>query len=266
MPLSLEQIKLIKQLREQTKISIAKCQQALEATEYQPDKAIAYIETYMRDQVVYRESKSTDEGGLFAYNTGKKMTLIELKTETDFVSKQQGFKDLGNNIAKTIHELHINVGQEISSDISDIIDRMTKQAMLAFGENIIWTRYIQCEGPITNYYIHQGKVASLVALERGSAEIARQIAIHLVAKESIAINKDDLDPIYFEQIADDCRKIHGNKTADILTRIIHGYQEKFIKNNCLIHQPFYADETITVAQYLEANNSIISHFLKWILQ
>ena len=84
------------------------------------------------------------------HHNKKIAALLELKTETDFVSGNNEFQQLGTELAMQIASVPAEnveefMKQESIRDSSKTIDSMIKDAILKFGENIKIARFIRWE-------------------------------------------------------------------------------------------------------------------------
>lgn len=135
-------LSLLKQLREETGVSVSLCKKALDECKGDLEKAKKLLLSWGAEKVASKASRATGQGALFSYvhHNKKIAALVELLCETDFVAANSDFQHLGNEIAmqiastapKTIDEL---TKQEYIRDPSKKIEDLLKEAVLKFGEN-----------------------------------------------------------------------------------------------------------------------------------
>jgi elongation factor Ts len=145
-------IKKLKQLREETGVSFSLCKKALEETNNNYDEAKKLLTKWGADKVKDKEGRATKAGAIFSYvhHNKKIASLVEILCETDFVSSNKDFQNLGQEIAmqtaslnaQTVDEL---LNQEYIRDPSKKISDLIKDAVLKFGENIKINRIIRWE-------------------------------------------------------------------------------------------------------------------------
>lgn len=142
----------LKQLREKTGVSFSMCKKALEESDNDLKKAEALLSEWGVKKAADKADRETGAGGVFTYmHHNKKIgTMIELRSETDFVSGNEEFQKLGHelamqasfsrtdNVEKFLKETYIR-------DSSKDVDQLIKDAVLKFGENIKITRIIRWE-------------------------------------------------------------------------------------------------------------------------
>jgi len=136
-------IKKLKQLREQTGVSFSLCKKALEESENDLDKAKKLLTKWGADKVKDKTERKTNAGAIFCYvhHNKKIASLIELLCETDFVSENKEFQNLGQEIAMQVASLKAQnseelLNQEYIRDPSKKVSDLIKEAILKFGENI----------------------------------------------------------------------------------------------------------------------------------
>ena len=95
---------MVKQLREKTGAGIMDCKEALSECDSDTDRAIDFLRTKGLAIARKRAGRGTSEGLIQAYiHTGGKIgVLVEINCETDFVAKNDDFKEFTKNIAMHI--------------------------------------------------------------------------------------------------------------------------------------------------------------------
>lgn len=144
--------KKLKQLRSESQVSFSLCKKALEESDNDIEKSMKLLKKWGIEKAGKKADRETKEGGIFSYihHNKKIAALVELQSETDFVSGNADFKKLGNEIA-------MQVASVPSSDVDELlkqdyirepgktIDGLLKEAILKFGENIKIARIIRWE-------------------------------------------------------------------------------------------------------------------------
>ena len=144
-------IKLIKQLREETQVSIADCTKALEEAKGDYEKAIQILKKRGIERAEKKADRETAQGIIESYihQNGKVGVLLEILCETDFVARTEDFKKLAHEVAMQIAAMNpknveVLLKQEYIRDGSVTIENLIKQAIGKLGENIrvkAFTRY-----------------------------------------------------------------------------------------------------------------------------
>lgn len=143
-------INTIKQLREQTGLSIAECKKALEAAEGDLEKAMEVLRGKSKEMADKKAETETKEGIIHAYvhSNGKIGVMIELDCQTDFVARNQDFKNLANDLAMQIAaldppDLETLLSQNFVKDSPKTIADVISEAIAKIGENIKIGRFVR---------------------------------------------------------------------------------------------------------------------------
>ncbi len=142
----------IKALREETGISISLCKKALEESGGDLGKAKKLLREWGADKAGEKASRATSQGGIFSYvhHNRRVVGLVEIKSETDFVSNNSDFVQLGQELAMQVASLNPKdiddlLKQEYIRDSSKKVGDLLKEAVLKFGENIKITKILRWE-------------------------------------------------------------------------------------------------------------------------
>lgn len=140
----------IKALREETGVSIALCKKALEQSGDDIQKAKKLLTEWGADKVAEKAQKETGQGGIFAYvhHNRKVAGLVEIRSETDFVSSNPEFVQLGQELAMQVASLNPKdtddlLKQDYIRDPGKKVADLIKEAVLKFGENIKITKVLR---------------------------------------------------------------------------------------------------------------------------
>ena len=188
----------VKTLREKTGAGMLDCKKALDACEGSIDKAIDWL----REKGIAKAAKKSDriaaEGLSEIFIKGNKAVVLEINCETDFVAKNEEFKTVVDKIGNAILEdgtisdkeaLKIKIDSET---VEDLIIGLTSK----LGEKISFRRFTAVtKTDEQNYgsYLHMGgKIASLVVIEGGNSEIAREVAMHAAAMRPLYVNAKEV--------------------------------------------------------------------------
>jgi elongation factor Ts len=145
-------IKLIKQLREETQVSIADCTKALEEAKGDYEKAIQILKKKGIERAEKKAARETAQGIIESYihQSGKVGVLLEILCETDFVAKTEDFKHLAHEVAMQIaamdpKNVEALLKQEYIRDGSVTIENLIKQTIGKLGENIVVKQFTRFE-------------------------------------------------------------------------------------------------------------------------
>ena len=251
----------VNKLRQQTGAGMMDCKNALVESNGDFDTAVDLLRKKGQKIAAKRGDNDAKEGLIFAQTSqdGTKGILLKLNCETDFVAKNDTFRDFVQSL--------VNVAMTNSPSTTEDLLALPYDARLSVGEKI--TEQIGVVGEkleISSYgvvnaskvvaYNHPGnQLASLVGLNSGSeaSEVAGlQIAMQVAAMAPLALNKDGIDPRTIErelEVGKDLA-IQEGKPADMAEKIAQGRLGKFFAENTLLSQAFIKDNKVTVEQFL----------------
>ena len=145
-------LKMLKQLRDETSASIADCRRALDESEGDYKKALDWLKKRASEIAAKKADRDTSEGLVASYihHGGKVGVLIELLCETDFVAKTDEFQKLAKEIAMQVaamnpEDVETLLKSEYIRDGSQTIEHMVKSVIGKLGENITVKRFVRFE-------------------------------------------------------------------------------------------------------------------------
>lgn len=145
-------IKLIKQLREETQVSIADCTKALTDAKGDYEKAIQILKKRGIERAEKKATRETAQGIIESYihQNGKVGVLLEILCETDFVARTEDFRRLAHEVAMQVAAMNPKnvealLKQEYIRDGSLTIENLIKQTIGKLGENIVIKQFSRFE-------------------------------------------------------------------------------------------------------------------------
>lgn len=232
---------LVKELRDKTGISVMQCRKALEEAEGDMNKALAILKKSSSDIALKKADREVKDGAVIVKGSGDTLALVTLLCETDFVSKNQDFVNLLNELAeKALKEGVEGLALSAKESIDGVIQKT--------GENIQLGESYIVKGSVLGNYVHNNKKAVIVSLEGGNTELAKDIAMHVAAMHPEFISKDDIKEedkntmteVFSKEVAS------VNKPEEIKQKMLQGKIDTYFKEKTLLSQPFIKnpDETI----------------------
>jgi len=222
------------------------CKKALDEAQGNEDKAIEILRKRGIAQAAKKAARDQFEGLVFLAQKADKAALILLKCETDFVARDENFRKAGVTLAETL----LAQGE---AALKTLAEKTAPELVNKLGENITLGDYRLVTGSTIGTYLHtNAKIGVIVALEGGSVEHARDVAMHAAAMgptvtrpEEVSTEKVEKEKeIWREQL-----KKEGKPEA-MFDKIMLGKEKKFREENALVKQPFVKDPTKTVEQFL----------------
>lgn len=253
-------IEQVKQLREATGVSMMACKAALEDAGGDFDAAVDILRKKGEAKATDRAARTTANGVVAIKSGNGKSAMVKLLCETDFVAIGDDFIGLANGIADKV------LSGEISPDERELAE--VKEAVLRLGENVQIGDAVLVEGETLGDYIHSNKkIGTIVALNGGSVELAKEIAMHIAATAPVVISPDEVSQelvdkekgIWIDQLKNE------GKPEEIIEKIMMGKEKKFREENALIKQAFVKDPEKTIEQLLEAGSATVSSFKRFVI-
>lgn len=271
---------MIKDLRERTGVGMGKCKEALEEANGDIELAIANLRKSGMASAVKKEGRETKEGMIGVADSGKIIAIVEVNAETDFVAKNERFKEFLDNIALEIAKtnpasLESFLQQKYSKEPGLTVDQYRATIVQTIGENIQIRRFKifrKDENHSVGVYSHLGgKIVTAVEISGSDREeaLAKDIAMHIAAAspEFLAPEQVPADILAREkEIAEG--QVKG-KPANIVAKIVEGKINAYYDACCLTRQKYIKDDDFTIAELVqkrgkEQNKSLaIVSFLRW---
>ena len=170
----------IKELRDQTGISVMQCKRALEEAAGDMEKALAILKKTSSDIALKKVNREVKDGRVVVKTDGSKAVLVALHCETDFVAKNEDFVNLLNQLADKAFSEGV---EKMRSGAKDAIDPIIQKT----GENIQLGDAYEAREGVLGSYVHNNKIGVIVALEGGSKELAKDVAMHMAAMQPESI-------------------------------------------------------------------------------
>ena len=262
----------VKTLREKTGAGMLDCKKALQEVNGNIEAAIDWL----REKGIAKAAKKGDriaaEGLSQIFVSGNKAVILEVNSETDFVSRNDEFKNYVEKIGNAILNSNAKTMEEaMALDVEgETIEALTVAITAKIGEKISFRRFSVLEKNDTeNFgsYLHMGgKIASLVLVEGGSEEVAREVAMHAAAMRPLYVNSTEVPTEVLEKEKEIMRQelLNEGKPADKIENILTGKVRKYYEDVCLENQIFVkAVNKETVSKYLENNNSKLVTMIRY---
>ena len=262
---------LVKELREATGAGMLDCKKALEATNGSIDEAI----NWLREKGISKAAKKADriaaEGLAATLINGNKAVIVEVNSETDFVAKNDEFKDLVQTILNAIIDNDVKTNDDVlklnvnGETIEEIIVNKTAK----IGEKLSFRRFEKLtknDNQVFGSYLHMGgKIAVLVTLSNTSEEVAKDVAMHAAAMRPSVVRRDQISKEEVEKEREILKEqaINEGKPAEIAEKMVEGRLLKFYQESCLEEQSFVKDDSINVLTYVKNNGGTIDNMIRF---
>lgn len=255
-------------LRAKTGIGMMECKKALVEADGNMEAAVKILrekgELKAQSKIATRIAA---DGLVDVMKEGDTTAIIEVNSETDFVAKNELFREFVKNLLKTIIA---NKPADVEALISCkyagedcTVDEKLKEMIFKIGEKLSIRRFAVTEG-ITSTYIHGiGSIGVIVRFDtdvadkEGFAQFAKNIALQVGAYTTPYINRDQVPASVLEaetaivraQIEND--PALSQKPDAIKEKMAVGRLNKFYENNCLLDMEYFLEDSMKVGQYIE---------------
>lgn len=262
---------LVKELREITGAGMMDCKKALSECDGDKDKAINYLREKGISKSAKKEGRIAAEGLSNIYVNGNNAVIIEVNSETDFVSNNAEFREFVDAVGKTILEGNANTLEEAKNlpyageTLNDLIVAKTAK----IGEKLSLRRFQILtleDGEVFGSYIHMGgKIASLVVLKGANEEVAKDVAMQQAAMRPSYVFISDVpeDVVNHEKEVQKELAMGEGKPAEIAEKMVEGRMHKFYKEICLVEQAFIKDGGLSVNQYIKNNGGELKTAIRY---
>ena len=262
----------VKELREMTGAGMMDAKKALTETDGDMEAAVDWLRTKGLAKAAKKSGRTAAEGLVAVQVNGGVGVAVEVNAETDFVAKNAEFQTMVSDIATAATGVDsveaLNDAEIGGKKVSDVItDKIAK-----IGENMTLRRMAKVEGEVVSTYVHNaaadglGQIGVLVAMNGGSEEFGKQVAMHVAAADPRpqALNADDLDPAIIEkerQVQIDIARESGKPEA-VIEKMIEGRMKKFLAEITLLNQSFVINPDLTVEQAAKEAGATIVGFVR----
>ncbi len=255
----------VKDLREKSGAGMLDCKKALMDADGDMEKAADLLRERGIAKAVKKEGRIAAEGAVGAYVCDKcgVGVLIEINSESDFVSRGDKFHEIIDKVAKVVAEnkpADVDALNECKLDGVTVKDYITN-ATAVIGEKISIRRFAiyETKGKIETYIHMGGKVGVMVEavdVKAGSEETLHDVALQIAASKPLYLVPSEVPAevlakekeIMLVQMQNDEK--NKNKPVAILEKIIDGKMGKYYSENCLMEQAFVKDDSQKVTQVI----------------
>lgn len=248
----------IKELRDMTGISVMQCKHALEEAEGNTEKALAILKKTSSDIASKKVSREVKDGRVNIKTGDNKAVLVSLHCETDFVARNDDFKNLLEALA---NEALSNGTEKMKEGAKEKIDQVIQKT----GENIQLGEVFEINGEVLGSYLHNDKIGVVVSLEGGNRDLAKDVAMHITAMKPEYISEKDITEDARKTIHEIFEKEVANidKPAEIKEKMLNGKISTYFKEKTLLDQTFIKDPEKTVGKLLEEAGAKIKEVKKY---
>jgi elongation factor Ts len=241
----------VQTLRQSTGVGMLDAKKALEENDGDYEKAVVWLREKGLASQAKRADREASEGAVAIGRSGGAASIVQLRSETDFVAKSDEFKAMVTDLAELVAAEGESAVEQRSAELDDMRTRLK--------ENISVGEVVRIEAPAdgaVDSYLHlqagRGVNAVLVAVSGGSAELAHDIAAHIAFARPTYITRDEVPEAEVAAERETVERIARNegKPDAALPKIIEGRLGGWYKERVLLDQAYIKDEKQTIASLL----------------
>ena len=257
----------VKELRERTGLGLLECKKALAEASGDIEAAIETLRKSSGMKAAKKAGRTAAEGivAIQSAPDGSLAAMVEVNSETDFVARDENFLNfvqtvVGNAFEQRSNDIDLLAGGDIEEARQALVQKI--------GENISVRRVVvhEASAGVVGGYVHgNNRIAVVVSLRGGNAELAKDVAMHIAAVNPQVISPDQMA----EEVVAKEREIYAaqaqesGKPAEIVEKMIDGRIRKFLSENSLTEQAFVKDPDTTVGKLVSAAGSEIIGFSRF---
>ena len=262
---------MVKDLREQTGAGMMDCKKALAETNGDMEAAINWLREKGIAKSAKKESRIAAEGLANIYIDGNKAVILEVNSETDFVSKNEEFVSMIDTIGSTLLKSDVKTVEDAKNLTTPdgTIGELIVNKIAKIGEKLSFRRFeivTKNDDEFFGSYIHMGgKIAALTVIKGASEAVAKDLAMQAAAMKPLYCfpNEVPADVLDNERTVLKEQAMNEGKPADIAEKMVEGRIKKFYKEICLSEQPFIKDGDLSVEKYVTNNGGEIKSMIRY---
>ena len=265
---------MVAELRGKTDAPMMECKKALTEADGDMAKAEELLRVKLGTKAGKAASRVTAEGVVASYIDGTTGALVEVNSETDFVSKNDSFIAMANAAAKLV-ALHNPATVEAlgalpyeQDSFGPTLEDVRKGLIGKIGENMSFRRFqrFETDAKLVSY-LHGSRIGVIVEYDGADEQVGKDVAMHIAAMKPVALSANEVpaDLIEKERSIAQQKAAESGKPADIVAKMVEGSVQKYLKEVSLFNQPFVKNDKQTVEQMLKETKTTVKSFAMFVV-
>lgn len=259
---------MVKELRDKTGAGMMDAKKALVEADGDMEKAAELLRQKGIASADKKMGRIAAEGVVSTCVQDKVGAMVEINCETDFVAKNEGFKEVAANIARVVVDKKPAdvdaLNKETMSD-GTVVEDYIKAQIAKIGEKITIRRFVRYDNNnCVATYVHNGKIGVLLEVKAAACSdenktIAKDICLHIASSAPEFVSRDQIPEsvIAEEKRIEMGKEDLAKKPENIREKIVEGRINKLMAGRCLLEQPFVKNPDVTVQQLIEGKLEIV---------
>jgi elongation factor Ts len=237
---------MVAELRAKTDAPMMECKKALTEADGDFDKAEELLRVKLGSKAGKAASRITAEGVVAAAVEGTTGAILEVNCETDFVTKNDSFLALAKAAAELIAKSNpadvaaLGALPYSQDGFGPTLEDVRKGLVGKIGENMSFRRFKRySNGGKLASYLHGTRIGVIVEFD-GDEVAAKDVAMHVAAMKPVSLSASDVPAtlIEKERSVASLKAAESGKPADIVTKMVEGSVQKYLKEVSLLNQVF----------------------------
>ena len=252
---------VVKELRNRTGLGMMDCKKALVEADGDIDAAIEILRKSSGMKAAKKAGRIAADGILGSKVNGGKGVIVEVNCETDFAAKDDSFQAFVGKVTEKVFETS-------STDIEAFGLEPEREALVQkIGENISIRRaeVFEDDAQVVEYIHTNGKIGVLIAMEGGSEDLGKDVAMHIAAMNPTVVSPEDApaDLVAKEREIYTAQAQESGKPPEIIEKMIDGRIKKYLSEISLLEQPFVKDSDTKVGGLLRNEGASVTRFVRF---
>lgn len=261
---------MVKELREKTGAGMMDCKKALGETDGDMEAAVEFLRKKGLAAAAKKSGRIAAEGAVVAsLKDNKSGAILEVNSETDFVAKNDDFKNFAQELADLVLETSpadVDAFMAVKAANGQTVEEYLNNMVAKIGEKLSIRRFVKVEGDNVSTYIHMGgKIGVIVNLEGGDEELSKDICLHIAASNPKYLDSSYVDAEFIEKEKEifAAKLKEQGKPENMIPKILEGQVSKLLKEVCLVSQPFVKDPDTTIEKLLASKGAKILSYTRF---
>ena len=257
----------VKELRDRSGAGMMDCKKALTEANGDIEAATDWLRAKGLAAAQKKSSRTAAEGLVGVAVAGTKGVAVEVNSETDFVARGDDFRGFAADVAKAALAARAGTVEAVNAlklSSGETVDEKRRALIAKIGEKLDVRRVAFVSAPTAvGSYVHtDNKKAALVAVEGGDAELARDLAMQVVAASPRYLTPADApaEHVAKEREIETAKALAEGKPPEIVAKMIEGRLRKSINEFALTGQVFVKDGDLTIEKLLKNSKASVKSF------
>lgn len=261
----------VKELRQRTGAGMMECKKSLVECDGDIEAAIEHMRKTGLAKADKKASRVAAEGTVTIKTSadGKKVAILEVNSETDFVSGGEDFGIFANEVCEIILSqgpADVEALMTMTMAGGETVDTACRTLVAKIGEKISVRRFslMSTDGRFSSYS-HGVRIGVVVEMQGGDDELGKDVAMHVAATNPVCVSEEQVPTENLEKEKEifTAQAKESGKPDNIIEKMIEGRIKKYLKEITLVGQPFVKDPDTTVEKLLKSKDATVISFCRY---